>query len=67
MKYIYFILITLFSCNSSREDDKKLIQHNEELNHKNMEIIQLKRMNDSLKFELENCQLNYKALDHATE
>lgn len=56
-----------FSCNTSKKEDKKQIEYNEELNHKNLEIIKIKSLNDSLIMELDNCKLNYEALDQATE
>lgn len=57
MKYLIFTLFTLFSCSNE----------NEVISDLNNQIQSSNKLIDSLQIELDNCKLNYKALDNATE
>lgn len=67
MKYIYLLPLLLFSCNNKKEKDRQLIEFNQKLNEKNKQIQRRNRKIKYLEDELENCKMNYKALDQATE
>lgn len=66
MKTFYFLLFILFasSCtNKQRQQDKLLI----ELNESKQEAVRLQSKLQQTQDKLDNCKLNYSALDKATD